>query len=197
MAWGADNKIAFAPEKLEMIHITIRRENYSPPYIINDELTIHPITTALKEGEQPALRWLSVWFDRKLTFKRHVSERVVKARKVSSYIRGLAKTKDGPPASALRKAVITCVLPSVLYGTEAWYAGRNKQPKLLRQGREQTVSARIGWHVDVVDRTISLAARGVLPVWRTTPTLTLFRDSGLPLIMAALEESKLRFVMRL
>jgi len=63
--------------------------------------------------------------------------------------------------------------------------------------REQTVSARIGWHVDVVDRTISLAARGVLPVWRTTPTPTLFRDSGLPLAIAALKESKLRFAMRL
>jgi hypothetical protein len=85
----------------------------------------------------------------------------------------------------------------VLYGTEAWYAGRNKQPKLLRQGSEQSVSARIGWHVDVVDRTISLAARGVLPVWRTTPTPTLFRDSGLPSAMAALKESKLRFAMRL
>jgi len=51
MAWGADNKIAFALEKLEMIYITIRRENYSLFYIINDELIIHPITTALKEGE--------------------------------------------------------------------------------------------------------------------------------------------------
>jgi hypothetical protein len=51
MAWGANNKIAFTLEKLKIIHITTRQENYSPPYIINDKLTIHPITTALKEGE--------------------------------------------------------------------------------------------------------------------------------------------------
>jgi hypothetical protein len=51
MAWGADNKIAFAPEKLEMIHITARRGNHSPPCVINDELTIHPITSAPKDGE--------------------------------------------------------------------------------------------------------------------------------------------------
>src|SRR5438045_6646674 len=44
---------------------------------------------------------------------------------------------------------------------------------------------------------LTLAARGVLPVWRTTPNVTLFRDSGLPLAMAALEEAKLRFAMRL
>jgi hypothetical protein len=37
----------------------------------------------------------------------------------------------------------------------------------------------------------------VLPVWRTTPTTTLFRDAGLLLGAAALEEAKLRFAVRL
>jgi ribonuclease HI len=197
MAWGADNKIAFAPEKLEMIHLTKKAGGYAPQCTVNDELTITPITTAPKDGDQPALRWLGVWFDRKLTFKRHVSERAAKARKVSQHIRSLARTVDGPPASALRKAVTTCVMPSMLYGTEAWYAGRTKPPRQQRQGRDDKVSARVGWHVDIVDKTLALAARGVLPVWRTTPTVTLFRDSGLPSAMAALEETKLRFAMRL
>jgi hypothetical protein len=48
-----------------------------------------------------------------------------------------------------------------------------------------------------VDKTLTLAAQGVLPVWRTTPNVTLFRDLGLPSAMAALEEAKLRFAMRL
>ena len=59
------------------------------------------------------------------------------------------------------------------------------------------VSTRNGWHVEVVDRTLTLAARGVLPVWRTTPNVTLFRDSGLLSTMAALEEAKLCFAIRL
>ena len=118
-------------------------------------------------------------------------------RQVARHIRGLARTTDGPPASALRRAVITCILPSILYGTEAWYAGRHKPPRLQRSSRDTTVSARNGWHVDLVDKTLSLAARGVLPVWRTTPTVTLFRDASLPSAMAALEEAKLRFAMRL
>ena len=197
IAWGDDNRIAFAPEKLEMIHLTKKAHRRAPQCIINDELTIDPITTAEKEGDQPALRWLGVWFDRKLTFKRHVAMRAAKARIVAHHIRGLARTVDGPPASALRKAVITCVMPSVLYGTEAWYGGRHKQPRLQRADRDVEVSARVGWHVDIVDKTIALAARGVLPVWRTTPTVTLFRDSGLPSAMAALEETKARFALRL
>lgn len=195
--YGNDNKIFFAPEKLEMIHLTKKFGTYSPNCVVNDQLTIHPITTAPKEGEQPALRWLGVWFDRKLTFKRHVAERAGKARKVARHIRGLAQTIHGPPASSLRKAVITCVMPSVLYGTEVWYAGRTKEPTNLRQDRNATVSARVGGHVDLIDKTLTIAARGVLPVWKTTPTVTLFRDSGLPSAMAALEEAKLRFAMRL
>ena len=197
IAWGNQNKIAFAPEKLEMIHLTKKTRQHAPPCVVSSDLTIHPILTAPKEGDQPALRWLGVWFDRKLSFKRHISERAAKARQVARHIRGLARTSDGPPASALRKAVITCILPSILYGTKAWYVGRTKPPRLLCSDRHKTVSARNGWHVEIVDKTLALAARGVLPVWRTTPTVTLFRDSGIPSAMAALEEAKLRFAMRL
>jgi hypothetical protein len=48
-----------------------------------------------------------------------------------------------------------------------------------------------------VDRTLALAARGVLLVWRTTPIATLFRDAGLLSAKTVLEEAKLRFVIRL
>ena len=174
MAWGAENKVFFAPEKLEMIHLTRKTGGHAPQCVVNSDLTISPITTAPSNGSQPALRWLGVWFDRKLSFKRHVSERTGKARKVSHHIRGLARIADGPPASSLRKAVITCVLPSVLYGTEIWYAGRTKLPRLQPEDRDRVVSARNGWHVDMIDKVLALAIRGVLPVWRTTPTITLF-----------------------
>lgn len=59
------------------------------------------------------------------------------------------------------------------------------------------VSARVGWHVDLLNKTLMLAIRGVLPVYRTTPSPTLFRDSGLPSASAALEEARLRFALRL
>jgi hypothetical protein len=47
--------------------------------LVNDE----PITTTPKEGDQRALWWLGVWFDRKLTFKRHVDERAAKGIEVA------------------------------------------------------------------------------------------------------------------
>jgi hypothetical protein len=54
-SWGAEHKIAFAPEKIEIIHFSWKRGNHALFYIINNKLIIQPITTALKAGEQPAL----------------------------------------------------------------------------------------------------------------------------------------------
>ena len=55
LAWGMENKIFFAPEKLEMIHLTKESSGYAPQCVVNDELTIDPITIAPKDGEQPTL----------------------------------------------------------------------------------------------------------------------------------------------
>src|SRR5438477_1996673 len=45
LAYRTDNKIFFTPEKLEMIHLTKKSGDYAPPCIVNDDLTIYPITT--------------------------------------------------------------------------------------------------------------------------------------------------------
>lgn len=193
--WGEENKVFFAPEKLEMIHFNRARLSTSPSLKINDNWTVKPITTAEKTGQHPALKWLGVYFDKKLRFKRHVQERVQSARKVAGHIRSLARTSSGPPASSLRKAVVTCVLSSALYGAEAWYAGKYK---LATAGpRGEVVSARIGDHIDLIQSVITLAARGVLPVWKTAPMPTLMRDSGLPAAEVALEDLRARFGFRI
>ncbi|RAL60503.1 hypothetical protein DID88_000278 [Monilinia fructigena] len=181
MHWGTRNKIAFAPEKLEMIHLTRKNGSRAPDCVVSPDLVIPPITTSPKKGDQPALRWLGVWFDRRLTFKRHVAERAGKARQIARHIRGLAKTVDGPPASALRKAVITCVIPSLRmerkHGTQA---GRSP---LGFSGLAAARRSAPGWDGTSItlDKTLSLAVRGVpFRIWRTTPTVTLYRDAGIP-----------------
>ncbi|RAL60819.1 hypothetical protein DID88_010144 [Monilinia fructigena] len=195
MRWGAMNKVAFAPEKLEMIHLSRKRNASSPSVAVSPELIISPVT-AVGEG-QPALRWLGVWIDRKLSFKRHVSERASKALKVARHIKGLAGVKFGPPAASLRKAVITCVQSSLLYGSEIWYGGRLKPSAAAGYNRNQLVSTKLGPLIDKVNKIIVLAARGVLPAWRTAPTASVLRDAGLPSGGTALEHARIRFALRL
>jgi hypothetical protein len=81
-----------------------------------------------------------------------VTKRAAKARVVAHHIRGLARTVHSPPASVLRKAVVTYVLPSILYGTEAWYAGQRKPS---RAHTSRFVSARVRWYAKQVDKTIA------------------------------------------
>ncbi|KAI0999179.1 hypothetical protein K3495_g9015, partial [Podosphaera aphanis] len=99
--------------------------------------------------------------------------------------------------ASLQKAVVTCVLPTILYGAEAWFAGLTKPLKANRVAQNKAVSCRLGGHVSLLDKVISATIRGVLPVWRTTPIPALFRDSGLPSALVALEEAKIRFARRL
>ena len=179
-----------------MIYLTRQQGIYAPPCIVDDQLTINAISPG-RENTKPALRWLGVWFDRRLTFKYHVATRAAKAAQVAFHIRSLARTTYGPPASSLRKATIACIYPSLLYGTECWYRGRTKPPRTLKPGRPLEASAHVGWHIAAIDKTIAIAARGILPVWRTTPITTLFRDARLPSAAVALEEAKLRFAAHL
>ncbi|KAJ5562132.1 hypothetical protein N7461_000893 [Penicillium sp. DV-2018c] len=90
-------------------------------------------------------------------------------------------------ASSLRRAIITCVMPTLLYRVEVWYGSRHIKASNDRAAGEGMVSARNDWHIRTVDGTLALAARGALPVWRTTPVATLFRDAGLTTARVALE----------
>jgi len=195
IAWGNDNKVFFAPEKFELLHFTRKRNRGNPACRVNDTLTIQPVATG-SSGQEPALRWLGVWFDRKHNYHRHVAERAAKASRVAHHLRSIANTKNGPSAAAIRKAVTTCVLPSVLYGTEAWYGGRQKAPTQWRN-RQGLVSARQGGHIAVVARVLNTAIRGVLPAFRTSPISAMYRDAGLPPAEVALEDAKIRLALRL
>ncbi|RYO79006.1 hypothetical protein DL764_010061 [Monosporascus ibericus] len=51
---------------------------------------------------------------------------------LDQHLRSLANSKHGPPAASLREAVVMCVTPTALYGTEAWYCGRRKPGPMHR-----------------------------------------------------------------
>ena len=58
LSYGNENKIFFAPEKFELIHVTRKHGNYNPPIVVNEELTIYPTTS--QGNKQAAVRWLGI-----------------------------------------------------------------------------------------------------------------------------------------
>jgi hypothetical protein len=88
-------------------------------------------------------------------------------------------------------------MPCLLYGAEAWFEGRTKNPLTNQSDQPPAVSTRIGWHLKALNQTLTIAARAILPAWKTYPGWALFRDAGLPSALIALEEAKLRFALHL
>ena len=137
-AWGEANVI-FISETQEMIHLTTQLGSYAPLCVVDEQLTIYPI---LPGGEhcQPALRWLGIWFDRRLTSRRRVATRAAKAAKVAYHIRSLAKTTCGPlvdhqPAPFVRLLLPVCTRPFCMGLNAGTEAAPNRHEHLNLTGR--------------------------------------------------------------
>lgn len=161
---------------METIHFYTGRNISEPSLRALANKILIPTAIASKSGQQPALRWLGMWFDKMLRLRHHIAERVSKAK-------GVAQPKLGSNEGWLSCQLASesgdkmCTLLCSLRAG-AWYAGKRKPA--VTGDRGSTFSNRIGGHIDLVQSAITLAARGVLPVWKTTPITTPIRDSGLP-----------------
>lgn len=169
--WGSSEGITFDSGKTELLHFSRRHADSDP--------TTTPIVSAgsftiAESLSRPYLRWLGVLFDKKLTFKWHVRTQAGKAIKVSKALASLGNTVRGVPPSLLRRAVIACVLPIAYFAAETWWPGRT------RQGPSAPISNRADTLLNILSKVVLIAARAILPVYRTTPTGVLHRESGLP-----------------
>jgi ribonuclease HI len=184
VTWGAANGVSFDPEKTEVMHFSRSRLTSGP--------SVRHCDTEKRPG--PAMRWLGIWLDSKLTFKTHVEKWTAKAQAVAYHLRGLTNTRHGPLPSAVRRAVRACVEPILLYGAEAWYPGmtcpRYSQP--ARKG-----PSRIKHLIRRMNKALHQSMRAILPVWTTTPIPVLHRESGIPPIPQLLESRRGLFSSRL
>jgi hypothetical protein len=119
------------------------------------------------------LRWLGVFFDRKLSFKPHVRILAAKALTVSSALRSLGKTTRGVPPIFLQRAVKACVLKKGYFAAENWWLGRTR----TRNGRR--VSNRVDSHLRLLEKVVLTGARTILPVYKTTQAAALYREARL------------------
>ena len=115
-----------------------------------------------------------------MTFKWHIKSQALKAIKVANALKSLGNTIRGVPPYLLRKAAAVCVILITYYAGETWWPGRT------RPGPKHPISSRIDTLLQSFTKEILAAAREVLPVWKTTPTSALYRESGLSLPEIAL-----------
>jgi ribonuclease HI len=182
--WGATNGVSFDSKKTEVMHFS-RSKLRTAPAVRHGDIEKHP---------EPALRWLGIWLDSRLSFRIHVEKWAAKAQAVAYHLRGLTNTKRGPLPAAVRSAVRACVEPVLLYGAEAWYPGTtrprwNQPTKDLSSSNQHLIQR--------MTKAMNQSMRAILPIWKTTPIAALHRESGIPPVAQLLEARRLRFSARL
>ena len=168
LEWGQAEGITFDPKKSELIHFT--RSPKDPQAPVSPQVAAG--THTIQESVDP-LRWLGVFFDRKLKFKPHVRILAAKALTVGNALRSLGKTTRGVPPIFLQRAVTACVLKKGYFAAETWWPGRS------RTIRGKRISNQVDSHIRLLERVVPTSARAILPVYKTTPVAALYREARL------------------
>lgn len=142
------------------------------------------------DQKKPYLKWLGIHFDRKLSFKQHVSIQTSKALQVANALRCFGNTMRGISPQLSKQVISACVLPIAYFGTPTWWPGKT------RKKGYRIISNRVGTHLNMLDKMQRAAARAILPVYRTTPSATLYRESGLNPAELTLEYLSRRAIIR-
>ena len=154
--WAENNAVAFDDSKTELMHFHNRHSN-----AMSDDDTVTLPNQTVVHPETNAVRWIGVWFDRKLSFKQHVQKKTASAARALGALSRLSNTEDGLSPAAVRQLYISCVIPVGDFGVEVWW---NQQKHLLH-------------HYEVIH---NAALRKILGAFRTTPIHILQTEGTLP-----------------
>ncbi|TQV90121.1 reverse transcriptase [Cordyceps javanica] len=165
--WGRREGFAFDAKKTEVMHFSSVKRTNLPP-IQHQDRTVQA---------KPAMRWLGVWFDARLSFTVHITKWALKAKSIIYHLRSMSNTVRGISAAAARKAVLAVVMPTLFYGVDVWYPGSERVLK---------------GHLGIIQKTLTAACRMILPSWKTTPKTTLWKEAGIPPADVLLEQLAMR-----
>ena len=181
--WGAREGLTFDFNKTELQHFTRGTKHTNPTCSIHTPQGSHTVTPPPAGN---ATRWLGIWFDRRLNFRKHCRTLAAKAKQAAAGVRSLANTVRGTRAHLLRQATVACVISVLCYGAEAWWPGRFR-PRPRNQG---SISNQVDSSLSCLDRVLRDALRGTLPVYRTTPIPALHRETAIPPMGIILDQKR-------
>ncbi|KAF8573704.1 hypothetical protein K439DRAFT_1374547, partial [Ramaria rubella] len=102
----------------ELTHYSYQRDAFT-----NEPSIWLPATdnVLLEVKAECTVKWLGIYFDRKLIFNEHVKCMIGKAEKTIKGLSMLANTVCGLSQSHLCTLYVTCVIPQVTYGSPIWW----------------------------------------------------------------------------
>ena len=162
------------PDKTELQHFSRRPRDSCPAFAANiygKQLSVVPTK---------AMRWLGIFFDRRLSFNEHVKIMCARSSSIITGLRVLANTVRGLSQSNLRLLYRTCVLPVLTYASAVWYRPDKRQASLIRQ----------------LETTQNKALRHICGAFRTTPCHALRLLSHIPPISLTLDRFSMNAAAR-
>ncbi|CEJ92618.1 hypothetical protein VHEMI08257 [[Torrubiella] hemipterigena] len=179
--WSHSSAITFDPSKTEIMHFS-RKQNGSSPAVLHNS----KVCTA-----EASMRWLGVLLDRKLSFKAHITYWRQKGSNMANLLRSLSNTISGIAPAAVRHAVFTVIVPIMLYGTEAWLTD---DPTPSMKGSSLHLSQT---QLNAIQKCLNTACKAILPVWRTTPNIYLWKEAGVPAAEDQIKATRVRISLRI
>ena len=115
--WGGNNAVTFDDPKTELIHFHRQRHTGTEqcPVTLSNGTGIRP---------SPVVRWLGVYFDRKLSFKTHLDIKIASASRALQLTTMLKTSEWGLSPQHLRQLYTSYVAPILDFGAEAWWRGQ-------------------------------------------------------------------------
>lgn len=110
---------------------------------------------------EATVRWLGVYFDRKLRFQKHATILAARGESAVSGLTMLANTIWGLSQTHLKHLYLACVSPKILYACPVWWTGHQYQIKPLKKVQRRTL-------------------RLICAAFRTTPIEALEIEASIP-----------------
>jgi len=174
--WASRRGLQFDTAKTEAALFTRRRGHWK--HLRLKRTAKISVGNGIIRSNTQAIRWLGVWMDAHLTFKRQHNQCMKNARAAEARLRTLTKTYGVVPES-VRAVQVACVQAVALYGSELWWDPREV-------GRR-----------DDLQLLLNRQARSILGALTTTPQGGLMTESGLTPAPVILDASQQRFTARL
>lgn len=139
--WADQNNMQFDDAKSELIHFEKVKKHSRNSIILPNHTELKP---------QTHVKWLGIWLDKKLNFKKHIETRMQKATNALHAISTLMRLEWGISAAAARQLYLTCILSIAEYGSEIWFESQKN-------------------HSDLYQKLQNKALRKILGVFKTSP----------------------------